>query len=100
VWWKRRGAPGIRRILMEQWDPVHAAAIPEAADEYDTYVGHVGRQLREGAGADEIASYLTQVAEDRIGLGPPVTPGADADRAVSEQLVKWYAEEMAQAEAS
>jgi hypothetical protein len=60
---------------MEEWDPVRVAGISEAADEYDTYVGHVGRQLREGACADEIASYLTWAAEDRIGLGPPVTPG-------------------------
>ena len=29
----------IRGILMEEWDPIGAANIPEAADEYDSYIG-------------------------------------------------------------
>jgi hypothetical protein len=29
----------IRRVLMEHWDPIGVAGIPEAADEYDGYIG-------------------------------------------------------------
>ena len=59
---KRRGGAGVRRLLMEKWDPIGVAGVPEAADEYDTYVGQVGRRLREGATAEEIAAYLTYFA--------------------------------------
>jgi hypothetical protein len=29
----------IRTALMQHWDPISVAHIPEAADEYDSYVG-------------------------------------------------------------
>lgn len=47
---------------MQQW--------PEAADEYDSHVGVVGRMLHEGATAEEIEKYLTGIREDYMGLGP------------------------------
>jgi len=28
----------IRRVLMEAWDPIGVSDIPEAADEYDSYI--------------------------------------------------------------
>jgi len=31
----------IRRVLMEEWDAIGVSDIPEAADEYDSYVGEV-----------------------------------------------------------
>lgn len=48
TWWKRDGARELRALLMDHWDPIGVAEVPEAADEYDTYVGHIGRMLREG----------------------------------------------------
>jgi len=55
---------------MDEWDPIGVAGIPEAADEYDSYMGVVGRKLREGATADQIAAYLTDISEEYMGLGP------------------------------
>ena len=93
MWWKRRGATGVRRLLMEGWDPIGVAEIPEAADEYDTYVGAVGRMLREGRSADEIHAYLTFVRVDRIGLGR--LPGwEEREQIVADRLANWYADEM------
>ena len=46
MWWKRRGGSGIRRLLMEEWDPIGVKGIPEAADEYDSYRGAVAGMLR------------------------------------------------------
>jgi hypothetical protein len=31
----------IRRVLMERWDPIGVNGIPEAQDEYDSYIGGV-----------------------------------------------------------
>jgi hypothetical protein len=89
IWWKRQRAQGIRRLLMEEWDPIGVKDIPEAADEYDSYVGPVGRMLRE---ASEIAGYLTAISTNRKELGD--TPqGREHDERVAETLVRRYAAE-------
>jgi hypothetical protein len=31
----------IRDVLMRDWDPIGVAAIPEAAEEYDSYIASV-----------------------------------------------------------
>jgi hypothetical protein len=46
------------------------ADFPEAADEYDSYVGVVGRILRERGTTDEIARYLTDIRENYMAFGP------------------------------
>jgi hypothetical protein len=98
MWWKRSGARELRRILMEEWDPIGVRGVPEAADEYDSYLGQIGRRLHEGATVDEIASYLTWVEEDRMGLGP--SDGArTSNQVLATRLRAWYAEAMG-AEAS
>jgi hypothetical protein len=51
MWWKRRGARELRRILMEEWDPISVRGIPEAADKYDGYLGPLASRLREGVSA-------------------------------------------------
>jgi hypothetical protein len=53
---------------MEAWDPIGVADTPEAADEYDSYLGPIGAQLREGATVTEIESYLRHVRETLMGL--------------------------------
>ena len=97
MWWKQRGARELRRILMEEWDPIHVREVAEAADEYDGYLGPVASRLREEASAEEIASYLTEVEEVRMGLGR--SPAArKRNRVLAVQLRAWYAEEMAASE--
>jgi len=92
-WWKEQGGRGVRRLLMDEWDPIGVQGIPEAANEYDSYVGVVGRMLHEGATAGEIEKYLTGIREDHMGLGPSKN-GAMRDREVARRLAAWYAEEM------
>ena len=72
-WWKQTGARELRRILMEEWDPIGVRGFPEAADEYDGYLGPLAARLGEGASAEAIAEYLTEIEEDRMGLGGRVT---------------------------
>ena len=71
---------------MKHWDPIGVAGVESAADEYDKYVGHVGRMLREGGSPREIADYLHYIRTDWMGLGEQ--RGEDAD--VAALLVAWY----------
>jgi hypothetical protein len=90
MWWKRSGARELRQILMDEWDPIGVRGIPEAADEYDRYLGSVARQLREGAPPEEIGGYLTMVEEDWMGLGP--SPGTrPRNEALAVRICAWYA---------
>jgi hypothetical protein len=92
-WWKRRGARELRRILMEEWDPIHVNGVPEAADEYDTYLDPLASRLREGAPAEAIADYLTDIEEDRMGLGKSAA-ARERHRTRAPRLLTWYADEM------
>ncbi len=62
VWEKIRG------VLMNEWDPIGVSDIPEAADEYDSYIGVVYRLIVEGSPASKIAEYLRWVEVERMGL--------------------------------
>jgi hypothetical protein len=93
-WWKRRGFAGIRAILIDRWDPLGVAGVPEAADEYDTYAGQVGGMLRRGTTPDGLDAYLRGIREDFMGLGLS-DRGRDLDRATASALLEWYAGEMA-----
>ena len=84
TWWKRVGERELRRLVMEEWDPFHVSDRgPEAFGEYDSYLGQIARRLREGASAEEIASYLATAREN---MDPD-----PADLHASERIVEWYA---------
>ena len=89
MWWKHSGAAQLRHILMEEWDPIGVRGVPEASDEYDSYLGQIGERLREGQGADEIAAFLTDLEEVRIGLG--VSEAArNRNVVLAQRLVDWH----------
>lgn len=95
TWWKRRGAAGIRAILLDEWNPIWPGGAP--ADEYDSYIGPIGRMLRQGETVSALAAHLTHLSTERMGLAD--TPdGRERDEAVAEHLVGWYASEMARSE--
>lgn len=90
LWWKRTGARELRRILMEEWDPIGVADIPEAADEYDSYLGQIARRLREGASADEVAAFLHEVETVTMGLGSSAE-ARSRNEALAVRLREWHA---------
>ena len=69
-WWTRRGERELRRILLEEWDPIEVGDVPEAHGEYDNYFDPLVRRLRDGASPADIADYLTRIEEDFMGLSP------------------------------
>ena len=86
VWWTQDGVPALRRVLLEEWDPLFIGDVPEAHDEYDSYVGEVGRMLREGATQSDIESYLSRVRTEFIGLPPDLS----RDRRAATAVRRWW----------
>lgn len=86
VWWTQDGMPGLRRLLMDEWDPLGVGDVPEAQDEYDAYVGQVGCILLEGATQRGIERYLSLVRTELIGL-PPDPP---RDRRAAAAVRRWW----------
>lgn len=58
----------IHRILLYDWDPIGVSDIPEAQDEYDSYVGGVYRLLITRATQHQIFDFLWDVETNRMGL--------------------------------
>jgi hypothetical protein len=95
-WWKHQGGQELRRLLMEQWDPIGVKNAPQAADEYDGYLGGVVQLLREGAPAERVAGHLAQIEQSRMDF----TTTADQLLPLGEQLVRWYPDSLARWESA
>jgi hypothetical protein len=50
------------------WDPIGVAAIPEARDEYQSYLPHVFSLLQRDAPSEEIESFLLTTATEHMGF--------------------------------
>jgi len=63
---------------MSKWDPIGVSDVPEAADEYDSYIDGVWSLLKNTASDDVIAEYLRKIETERMGLtdknGNPLLP--------------------------
>ena len=68
--WKE-DVDAIRRVLMSEWDPIDCG-VPD--DEYDGYIPVIYRLLQQRVGVDELASHLTKIETENMGLsgGPAV----------------------------
>ncbi len=58
----------IRQVLMQDWDAIGVAGVPQAQDEYDSYVGPVYRLLASGASDSELIDYLYRTETETMGL--------------------------------
>ena len=59
----------VDRILWEEWDPIGVNEIPEARDEYSSYVPGVVRLVQNGADEAQIARHLQTIEEVSITVG-------------------------------
>ena len=96
MWFKRRGAGRLRHLLMADWDPIGVRGVPEARDEYDSYLGLVADRLRTEAPANRIADVLAAIRTETMGM----PPAAGSDLRTARTLVAWYAGEMVRLERS
>jgi hypothetical protein len=68
---------------MHQWDPIGVSDIPEADDEYDSYVPAIYKLLLERAPAQEVFDYLWWAETEHMCLsGNRLTTEAVAARLV------------------
>lgn len=58
----------IRKILMDEWDPIGVNHIPEAADEYDSYISGVHAMLIRHEPEHKILDHLWNVETENMGL--------------------------------
>ena len=85
-WWSASGLPQLRILAIEHWDPLNVYDDAAHADEYDPYLERVGRMLRRGKGAAEIAHYLGQVRTKAFRLDESET----TDELFAERVTAWY----------
>jgi hypothetical protein len=57
----------IQSVLMQEWDPIGVRGVPEAADEYDSYIMPVYQILRERRSENALLDYMEWML-DRMGL--------------------------------
>ena len=74
----------IRIVLLRDWDPLGVQEIPEAQDEYDSYVGGLYGILSRSASADDVARYLLHIETDSMGLN---STAIESLRPVAEKLL-------------
>lgn len=75
----------LRQVLLRDWDPIGVSDLPEAQDEYDSYVGGVYRLLASGASEDEIIEHLYRIESDEMGLSAAEREGL---RDIARKLTK------------
>lgn len=74
----------VKQILLKEWDPIGVGDVPEAQDEYDSYVSAISRMIRDGKAVDELYAHLRWIECERIGLD-----GDEAHtRNIANRLVK------------
>ena len=58
----------VDEILHYMWDPIGVAGIAQARDEYYSYLPQVFKLVLDNKNKNEIASYLTEIEINRMGL--------------------------------
>lgn len=55
---------------MTLWDPIGVNGVPEAADEYDNYMGHIQKLVELNASDEWIVRHLRDLEVNAMGLPP------------------------------
>ena len=58
----------IRDVLMREWDPIGVADIPEASDEYDSYINQIHALLVRREPPYKMFDFLWWVETEHMGL--------------------------------
>jgi hypothetical protein len=58
----------IQKILLKEWDPIGIQDIPEAQDEYDSYVSDIYKLIQSKRTESEVFDYLWEIETEHMGL--------------------------------
>ena len=64
----KRYHDAVGEILLHEWDPLGVVDVPEAHDEYNTYVYGVTSLLVRGEPQEKLIAYLWSVETEIMGL--------------------------------
>ncbi len=64
----RRYHEAIQAVLLREWDPIGIGDLPEAADEYDGYVGEIYGMLLRHESRQQLTDYLWWIETQHMGL--------------------------------
>jgi hypothetical protein len=73
-------------VLHYVWDPIGVAGVPQARDEYDSYLPQVFRMVVDGVSRERIVDHLVNVESEYMGL---TASRSRAERAV-DCLLDWW----------
>ena len=79
-------------ILHYLWDPIGVSDVPQARDEYYSYLPGVFARLIGNSKDHEIAAYLTEVEESSMGM----TPNKEKALVIARMLIEakeWIVDE-------
>lgn len=65
---EKRDENRIKQILLQDWNPIDVAEMPEAQDEYDAYVRGVYHRLLHRVSKQELFDYLWEIETKHMGL--------------------------------
>jgi hypothetical protein len=75
----------VDEVLHYIWDPIGVRSVPQARDEYRSYLPQVFRLLRDGRSAESIADYLGEITRETMGL----SGNAKNDLGAAVILIDW-----------
>jgi hypothetical protein len=58
----------IKTILLKEWDPIGIQSIPEAQDEYDSYIFSIYKLIQLKKSEEELFNYLWWIKTEHMGL--------------------------------
>ncbi|MFC4764297.1 hypothetical protein [Dyella koreensis] len=58
----------IDEVLHYMWDPIGIAGVPQARDEYESYVSQVFQLLKATVDGKDVAEYLHWLSTEHIGM--------------------------------
>ncbi|AEA66108.1 hypothetical protein [Burkholderia gladioli] len=58
----------VHKILLQEWDPIGIQSIPEAQNEYDSYVLGICKMLGEGLATEKLYEHLRWIESEHMGL--------------------------------
>ena len=65
----------IKTILLKEWDPIGIQGIPEAQDEYDSYIFSIYQLIQLKKSEEKVFNYLWWIETEQMGLSGNLCTG-------------------------
>lgn len=61
----------VRKILLDEWDPLSVGGMPSLADEYDKYLPRIVAAVMSGESEGRISRLLFEIERDQLCVPEP-----------------------------